>query len=38
MDVADKIASIPTGPKGEFEGQVPTTTILILKAYRLPTP
>ncbi len=34
MDVVDKIVAIPTGPKGEFEGQVPMTTVVILKVYR----
>nr|WP_291227848.1 peptidylprolyl isomerase [Dokdonella sp.] len=31
MDVVDKIRAIPTGPKGPFAGDVPTTTITIEK-------
>lgn len=34
MDVVDAIGALPTGPKGEFEGQVPISTVLILKLYR----
>jgi len=34
MDVVDKIGALQTGAKGEFPGQVPLTTVTIIRAYR----
>lgn len=36
MDVIDRIGAVETGPAGPFPGEVPTTTVVILKAYRVP--
>ena len=34
MDVVDKIRNVQTGPKGQFESDVPTETVVIKKARR----
>lgn len=34
MEVADKIAAVPTGPGGSFARDVPVAPIIITKAYR----
>lgn len=36
MDVVDKITAIPTGPKGPFRSDVPTTDVVIQKVEILP--
>ncbi|HET9033450.1 MAG TPA: peptidylprolyl isomerase [Dokdonella sp.] len=36
MDVVDKIAAVPTGPKGPFRSDVPTTDVTIEKVEILP--
>ena len=36
MDVVDKIAATPTGPKGPFRSDVPTTDVVIEKVEILP--
>ena len=36
MDVVDKIKAIPTGPKGPFRSDVPTTDVVIQKVEILP--
>lgn len=36
MDVVDKIAAVPTGPKGPFRSDVPTTDVIIEKVELLP--
>jgi len=34
MEVVDQIASLPTGPRGDFDKDVPVATVVIEKAYR----
>lgn len=34
MDVADKIASVPTGPAGPFQQDVPVAPVIIERVYR----
>jgi cyclophilin family peptidyl-prolyl cis-trans isomerase len=34
MDVADKMALMPTGPSGPFQQDVPVSPIVVKKAYR----
>lgn len=34
MDIADKIAAVPTGPAGPLPSDVPVAPVIILKAYR----